>query len=231
MFLFFSFSIRPEIRKANSSQHCWYCALHFTSFNVYPSHDHSTLWCTCTLPGFLRLPITSRNGKRARRIVDQYQVKEDYHLGVEDGWKAQKEVKREVRKIPRIYLHDTTTKIVFRRQRTWACLKEVPEDGYLIAEILHIFSSQILLQENLDGNICSIPNAAKNFSKEPWRLHIENIIFTNPGGKKLEVSSQWLSTWSKHHSFNIYLLQHEDRGSQTPLRDHQRKVNFQSWIL
>lgn len=42
-----------------------------------------------------------------------------------------------------------------------------PKDRDLIAEVLHIFSSKILLQKNFNSNLSSIPLATKNFSKEP----------------------------------------------------------------
>lgn len=47
--------------------------------------------------------------------------------------------------------------------------EKIPKNGYFIAEILHVFSSQILLQKYLDRNICSIPNASKNFSEKSYK--------------------------------------------------------------
>lgn len=44
--------------------------------------------------------------------------------------------------------------------------KNIPENGYLIAEIFHIFRIEILFQEYLDGHFCPIPYTVKDFSKE-----------------------------------------------------------------
>lgn len=45
----------------------------------------------------------------------------------------------------------------------------IPEYWYLIAEVFHVFNSQILLQENFNCNFCTIPNATEDLSKESFQ--------------------------------------------------------------
>jgi len=45
--------------------------------------------------------------------------------------------------------------------------QKIPKNGNFIAEVFHVFRSQILLQKHFDGNISSIPNSTEYLSKKP----------------------------------------------------------------